>query len=362
MMEERVRGREAHPRPRPEGRRCTKRRLLRPGVIIPATLSIGLLAALLTFGNARAIVADIAAFHPVDLLWYLVFALLYELGRGMQWLFLVGALRLRVTTREKILSFLTGEVTKSLPFGNYFPNYILQQAEGVDFGRSSAVTTAIVLFEVAVTLTGLVLLGLGSWTGWLRPLILAGVPVFLALAWLVHRLWSSRRAPKWMVRARALRRLLEELAQFRQGALQLWNVPTIAIGYLICSAYVLAAGGALYWITRGLGVRDITFTAVVAVYCFSLAFALIEPSPVDLGITEIGGAGAFVAIGLSSDRAISAMLLSRMLSVAVSLVLAGIGMLLLRREFLAVLRGGQSSRGALAEPPTHEPEATGGVG
>jgi len=78
-----------------------------------------------------------------------------------------------VPFNARLFSFAGGEATRFLPIGNYFENYLLTAAEGVDFGFSSAVTTVTVLLEVAVSLTGLVILGLGNWW-WIRPLILLG--------------------------------------------------------------------------------------------------------------------------------------------------------------------------------------------
>jgi uncharacterized membrane protein YbhN (UPF0104 family) len=318
-------------------------------------LSAGLLIGLLSFGNVSAIVAEISRFQVVDLFWYVALFATYELGRWLLWHFLLSALDVRVRTRHQLVSFLMGEVSKNLPFGNYFPNYVMQRAEGADFGRTSAVTTAIVLCEVTVSLLGIVILGVGSWSGWLRPMILVGAPTFMLGAWIVYRWRAPAGAPQWMASHKIARGLLTEWRQFRDGARRLWRPRTIAVGLVICAGYISTVATALYVITRGLHVETLAWPQVVAVSCFSLAFALIEPSPIDLGVTEAGGVGAFLAVGLAKDPAITAMLINRVLGVVTSLIIVGIGLIVLRHEVHTILSKGSTERVGQPEhaPPSH---------
>lgn len=320
--------------------RAVIRAACRPRVVISFTFSAGLLVALLSFGNVHDILEEVASFQLTDLVWFLVLFVIYELGRWLLWHFLVGALGVRVRTRYQLLSFLMGEVSKNLPLGNYFPNYVLQRAEGADFGLTSAITTTIVLLEVTVSLVGVVILGLDSWNAWLRPLILVGAPAFIGLAWVVYKRRAAAGAPHWMERFKLSRDLLAELKKFRVGAAQLWQPRTVVLGLAICAGYLSAAAMALFVITHGLHIDTLAWHQVLAVYCFSLAFALIEPSPVDLGVTEVGGVGAFLAVGLAKDPAISAMLINRVLSVGITLVIVGIGIVVLHHELRTILRAG----------------------
>src|SRR5437879_731858 len=73
---------------------------------------------------------------------------------------------IRVRRRTRVFTFLGGEVTESLPVGPYFRNYLLHRSTGTDFGLSSAATTLSMVTEVAVCLAGLLILGLGAWSGW----------------------------------------------------------------------------------------------------------------------------------------------------------------------------------------------------
>ena len=137
-------------------------RLLRPKIILPLLLSASLLAALLAFADVKKVVALMTAFDKLYLLYYLLLMAVYTVVRGVQWHDLLAALEIDAPLRSQMFAFLVGEVTKSIPIGNYVQNYILQQARGTDFGRSSAATTLIVLIEVAVALSGVVILGLGD--------------------------------------------------------------------------------------------------------------------------------------------------------------------------------------------------------
>jgi hypothetical protein len=137
-------------------------RLLRPKIILPLLLSASLLAALLAFADVKKVVALMTAFDKLYLLYFLLLMAAYTAVRGAQWHELLAALEIDAPLRSQMFAFLVGEVTKSIPIGNYVQNYILQQARGTDFGRSSAATTLIVLIEVAVALSGVVILGLGD--------------------------------------------------------------------------------------------------------------------------------------------------------------------------------------------------------
>ena len=80
--------------------------------------------------------------------------------RGCQWLYLLDRLSRETCRPAEIFAFLLSEATQSIPIGNYFQNYLLNRSEGADIGRTSAATTAMVLSEVAVSLTGIVVLDL----------------------------------------------------------------------------------------------------------------------------------------------------------------------------------------------------------
>jgi hypothetical protein len=102
-----------------------------------------------------------------------------------------------------------------------------------------------------------------------------------------------------------------------------------------------------------LGVDSVSWWQVLTVYLFSLAFALIFPLPVDVGVSELGGVGAFLAIGVPRSAAVSAVLLARVLSLGAAIVIALVTMAVMRDEVRALLWA--RSRPAPSSSPSAEP-------
>lgn len=314
------------------------KRLLQPKILIPVILSAALIAALLAFANVQKLVALMEGFQKIYLIWFLLLMVAYEVVRGAQWHLLLHALDIHVPLRTQIFAFAGGEVTKSMPIGNYFQNYLLQQSKGSDFGRTSAATTIIILIEVVVSLIGVVLLGLGSWSGWLRPIIVVGVGVILIAVWAYRRFHLHPRTPRWIREHRTMRKAMDEFKQFREGAADLFHPRVLGPAMLLGAAYTIIAGAALYLVVRGLNVNGASLPETLAVYYFSLGFSLMIPIPVDVGVLEISGVGAFLAVGVSKNAAVGAMLINRVLSIAASIAIAGVVMLIFHGEFRAALK------------------------
>lgn len=338
----------------------TLKKLLRPQVLIPGVLVAGLLVGLLSFSDLPKVIALIGGFQRIYLLWFLLLMLAYTVLRGVQWHYLLTALGIEVPLKTQIFAFAAGEVTKSMPIGNYFQNYLLQQARGADFGRSSAATTLIILTEVAVSLLGVVILGLGAWTGIVRPVIVIGLAIFALCAWAFQAFHRRGRAPTWLTEHETLLKALDEVRQFREGAAALLHPRVLAIQALLGTAYLIAGGSALYVVVRGLGIGRVGFWETLAVYFFSLAFALIVPIPVDVGVIEVSAVGAFVVEGLTRDSAVSAVLANRVLTLGASVVIAAIVILVLHDEFRAALRERSERSSASGDSVASQARATDG--
>ena len=308
--------------------------VLRPTILLPLILSVALLAALLGFADIAKVVALMTAFDKVVFSAYLALMAIYTVVRGLQWHYLLRALRIDAPLRAQVFAFVVGEVTKSIPVGNYVQNYLLQQSRGADFGRSAAATTLIVLTEVAVCLVGVVVLG---------------VAAAVLVAWAYHRVHRSGHWPRRVAEHTALRRGLEEVRQFRAGASDLFHPRILVIETLLGAIYVTLAGAALYLVVRGLGVTGVSFGAVLAVSYFSLGFSLIVPIPLDIGVVEISALGAFLAVGVSKTDAVGAVLINRALSIGTALVIALIGTAILRDEVRAALQGRGRAPGTAAD-------------
>lgn len=329
------------------------KRLLNPKVLIPSVLSVAIIVVLLGFGDIHKVLRLMVSFPHLTLLWFLLLMVAYEAVRCAQWHFLLGALSVRIPLRVQIFAFFTGEVAKSVPVGNYFQNYLLQRSNGVDFGLTSAATTFVVLIETAVSLLGVVILGVGAWTGWLRPVILIGVLMTALVVWAFTSLHRAGRAPQWMQRHKTWQTVLRELRQFIDGSRHILHPRVILIASALGAVYLVIAGVALYLVAQGLSIH-ISLTGALAVYFFSLAFSLIFPLPVDIGVLEVSGVGAFLALGADKPPAVGAMLVNRVLSFGSALAIALVCMIILHKEFSQAMRDRPrkpSTRENAAPPP-----------
>lgn len=300
------------------------RSLIRPKVFIPLVLAIALVAALLSFADLRKVVKLMEGFQRIDLLYYFLLMIGYEVVRGIQWRYTMVTLGVKAPMRTEIFAYVLSEVTKILPIGNYFQNYVLQVSKGVDFGLTSAATTLVVLEEVAVGLVGVVILGLGSWTTWLRLVIIIGLAVFALSIWIFSRVYHDKGRPDWVKRRRWLNNVADEFDHFREGAAALMNVRSIAITMALSICYQVLGGLALFVVVRALGDQSLTFTQALAVYLFSLAFSLIFPLPIDFGVLEVSGVGAFLAVGVARNTAFGAVFANRILNTLSSILIAAV--------------------------------------
>ena len=319
------------------------KKLLRPSVVIPVLFTAGIVAALLALTDIRQVIALMASFQRLYLLYFLLLMVAYEVVRAVQWAYLLHAQRSKTPLRTQIFAFSVSEVTKALPIGNYVQNYLLQEAEGEDFGRTSAVTTLIIFIEVGVSLLGVVILGDGSWTTWLRIVIPIGALLFAGIAWLLLHLHSRHDAPAWVTRHKSLRTALEEFHRFRDGARDILHPRTLAVASALGALYLTIAAFALYIVTLGLSI-PVPVTGALSAYYFSLAIGLIFPLPVDIGILEISMLGAFVALGVSRNAALGASLVNRILSILASLIIALVAVAFLWPELRKALHGGRQKR------------------
>jgi uncharacterized membrane protein YbhN (UPF0104 family) len=275
--------------------------------------------------------------------------------RCLQWHFLLAGLSVRVPLRAQLFAFIMGEAMKSMPIGHYVRSYLLARSRDQNLGRLSAAASFVIWIEATVALLGVVVLGLGGWTDWLRPLIVAGLCAAALVLWLLSHVRGTLPVPAWLRTWPLWRRFVAELRQFLAGTKDLLRPRVLAVVVPLGALYLVLGGAGLHVIVLGLsqsqphtGLGDLSFFNTLAVYFFSLAIGLLFPVPVDFGVTETSGTGGFLAYGAQEYAAVSAMLLNRVLSLASSLVIALIGVIFLHDEL----------RRALQERPGQRPPQT----
>lgn len=329
------------------------RQFLRPRVVLPILLSISLLAALLAFANVGAVAAAIRHFRPLYLVAFFALMAAYETVRCLQWRSLLRSSGIETSLRTCAFTFLVGEMAKTLPMGQYLRNYLLRQTGGANIGQSAPATLTALLIEDAVALIGVLLLGIDGW-GWLRALIVVSALAFALAIFGFYRLVVTTRMPRRIADSSRFRALLVEGRLFKASTAQLAHPRGLALQISLGAAYLVLGAGAFYSLLLGLGVTGVPLPQAIAVYLFSLACGLLIPIPVDIGLIELSGTTALLAVGVSRGVAVSAMLLNRVLGGAAAILIALATMVMLREELRAALRSREdvqeSVRGVASSP------------
>jgi uncharacterized membrane protein YbhN (UPF0104 family) len=139
--------------------------------------------------------------------------------------------------------------------------------------------------------------------------------------------------------------------RFRQGAVLLLRARLLLFAVTCGAAYMALAGGAFYVVVHGAGLDGISVTQALAVYLFSFAISMLCPIPVDIGVQEVSGVGALVALGGQLPTALGVMLIYRLLNTAVPMAIALLAMIPLRDQLRCALGTNVSARSADAGTP-----------
>jgi uncharacterized protein (TIRG00374 family) len=323
--------------------------LIQPRVVVTLIVTLGILVGLLAFGDPAKVVALMERFQHIYLLWFLLLILAYEALRIGLWHFLLRSLSVPITKRTSIFTFTLGEVARDLPIGNFIPDYALQRAGVADFGLASSATLLTTLLEVAVCLAGVVIIGIDGWS-WLRPLVIVGLFVFSLLLWAFYR-WQHlphKHRPhvrvQWWLEKRWVQEALNQVREFIVGEQSLLHPHVLGVASLFTATYLVISGFSLYLVILALGL-SLPWYQVLAVTCFSIAFAAIVPLPVDFGSVELSGTGVLVAMGMNGTDAVSVMLINRLLNFGAILVMGVIVLAILHRDMRQVLQGPAEPKG-----------------
>jgi len=302
------------------GRRLL-RQIIRPRILVPGVLSLAIIGGLLAFANVGKLADLIAGVQPAYLGGAVILMLGYNAVRSMQWFYLLDQLGIAAPRRDEALAYIGGAVTKYLPGGSYFQNYLLYETTRVDPAVSSVATTLIVLTEPVVALLFVFLLGVDDWV-WLRWLIGIGLPLALAFAAGLYIVIELPDQPRWLTNRRLYQILADEMVRFRDGLAKMAHPSILATQAAMAAVFVLLEGGALYMVAVALRINSLSVSSALAAYCFSVAVALVVPIFTDLGTLEAGGVAALIAMGISRHGAVGIMVIDRALIIAVAFALA----------------------------------------
>jgi len=313
--------------------------LVFPRVIVPLVIGVLIIIVLLGAADVGRVLRVVSGFHPLYVLLLFALALAYEAVRAVQWFLLLRVLDRREPWRAALMSYLGGELSKSLPGGQYVQTYLLRQAQGVPIARSAAATTVILWLEVVVSLVVVLLLGVGPWP-WVRPasLLLLGGIALVALA-LKRRPYATQLG----IATRNHRRLHAAWAwvlDFSLSAERLLAPRALGVAAILSAAYLGCAALGLWAIARALGVPGIGLPQALVCYAFALGMGLLIPIPMDLGLTEGSGVAILLASGASTPDAVAIMLIQRVLGALLTSPIAAVSLFAVRRQLGAALHAG----------------------
>lgn len=322
---------------------------LPPKPLFGLVISLALVALLLGVTDFRAL--ERAIFLPGVVVAELTgLMILYLVVKGYVWFQLVRRAGIDSHWRDVSFAYLGGELTKSLPGGIYFQNYLLQRLSGHKVAEGVATSTVVLGMEAAVTMVILLVLGVPGWP-WLRPLMvgISALWVLLLLAlWksgLVGRLkpWAHERHP-------GIEAVLDQATYFYHGLLRIWHPRLWFELVLLSGAYILSACAQLFLIGQALHVRP-SFAESCSAYAFSMILPLMVPIPVQIGFSELTGTGALTAMGLPRGAAIALMFAMRIWNNGLVYPLALPVMLAMPAELRRALGGTPGSPGRREGPP-----------
>lgn len=311
--------------------------LRNPKIVISAVVGIALLATLVGASGAGKVAGVLAHLKPVYALGFVLLMVVYEAVRGVQWHMLLKGLAVEVPIRAEVFSYMWGEATKAAPAGNYFQNYLLGRLENEDFSKTSAATTLVVLTEIAWGLLMVAAIQIDGWT-WLRPLILIGASLIIALTALSFKL-IHKCTPVELLRSKGkTAAILDAIGRLREGLAVLARPRMLAAQAVLGGSYICCAGVGLFVLAIGLGVDNVSLLQIVGIYAFTMTVGLLMPLPIDFGVIEISGVGALLASGISQEVAVALMLLNRVLNLGAAIAIAAVATLFFREELHRALR------------------------
>jgi uncharacterized membrane protein YbhN (UPF0104 family) len=271
--------------------------------LLTAAAAVAILAALLWFGDAGAVLHDLAALSPGVVAAALGLVTVAYALRFAKWHLLVRRLGLPTGPRRSLQVFLSGLMMAVTPakVGEVWKSVLLQQ-DGVPVARS---LPAVAVERFADLAAVALLAGAGLALVWRQPWVLP-----LALAAVLAGVAVLRWEALWGRLAGRIGRFGAFLRTAAGGAKSLLGPGTFGAALLLGVAAWGLEGLALGVLLQGLGAPVPWPTAVAAFSAGTLA-GVVSLLPGGLGTTEAGMVGLLVAQGVGHEAAVAATLLGR---------------------------------------------------
>jgi uncharacterized membrane protein YbhN (UPF0104 family) len=325
--------RDQRQRLRPKGIARWIRRHAQVQKVLPLIVGVGLIAYVMSIAVAPKSGGQL--WQIVKGTWWLIFLLtLPYLGlRALIWRKLLEGLNINVPWRPLIASFAGGEMTKAFPAGVYVENFLLAKVEHFRSHaavRSSMATTAMLGLESLIAVPTVLIVGVPG-LSWLRVVVLAIVGAWIVLlgaVWLFVHYRSHKITEKSPLWQREINRIARDFLDAGKDLIA-WRTLLLAVPTAV---YVFIYMVDLFVIVRAVGITDLSLVHVMAIYAFTVLVVILIPIPTEIGLTEFSGLSAFVGYGVPRAEAAVIMLGLRALATGMTIVVAGIAMLVLRSE------------------------------
>ena len=296
--------------------------------ILEGTLVLGLLAYVVDVAGASSSLAAIWAIFRQSWWVFLVLSVLYLAARALAWYLLHAGLGIRVPFRSFLAAFAAGQAAQALPGGDFAANYLLARLERLDERATVRSVFATMLrggLETAVALPLVLLVGIPG-----RPWAFR---VFgsAALAWVVLSILAALVLDRWsvgiQVRLPAFGHLHAMLHEFLGAGRDLLRVKTLLV--LLPTAIYLAIYAVELWVViRALHVGNVSLLSATAAYAFVILVVILNPLPVEVGVTEVAGLGTLVAFGIPHATAAVVMLSFRVFATGFVVAISAAALLL----------------------------------
>lgn len=304
-------------------------------ILIPLVVGLGMLAYVAYAGIARQSSAEFITI--ISKSWFIIVLLTvpYLLARVLVWNSLLVQLGIKVSRRQLIVAFASGEITKSLPAGVYVQNYLLERMRHLSLRetiRSTTATTAMLGLESLLSVVVVLLIGLTG-VPWIRIVVLAAVAAWVGILTMLWALVNYRvehmgpRVAPWR------RTLIRATEQFFAAADELLH-PRTLLNVAPTALYMLLYAVELNVILSAAGVH-VGFVHVMSMYAVMVLAVIMVPIPTEIGITELTGLGALMAEGVSRPTAALVVLGLRLLGTGATVVIALIAVIIAGRRLTA---------------------------
>lgn len=313
------------------------RRWFPPKVLVPAIISAGLVVFLLGVADLRTL-REMIELPPIAVASMVGLTVVFLTAKGVVWFELLRKAEIAADWRNISFAYLGGEITKLLPGGIYFQNYLLGKLSGHRAEYGVATSLVLVGMEAAVSMILVLTFGIPGWP-WIRPALLGlsafWIAILLALwrSGLVGRLeaWARGRHP-------LVCKAMREVDLLYAGLVKVWH-PLLWLRLIALTAVYLVAYGLELWVVAwpSPSGAPLGVPGALSAGAFSLLVPMMLPVPVQLGFTEVTGTGALSAMGLSYAQAISLMFALRLWGTGLIFVLGLPAMALMRGQWRRAL-------------------------